>query len=204
MSDSLDPTDCSLPASSVHEILQSRIQEWVAISFSRGSSQPRDGIQAFSISCIVRQVLYHCVTWEAPWSSTGAAAAAAKSRLTLCDPIDSSPPGSPIPGILQGRTVEWVAISFSSEWKWKVKVKSLSCVLLLSNPMDCSPPGSSIHGIFPGNSTRVGCHCLLPDQAQCSQERNISSNTSCLRRWVIYLYFVRETLTNKKWNHIKY
>ena len=53
------------------------------------------------------------------------AAAAAKSPqscLTLCDPIDGSPPGSPIPGILQARTLEWLAISFSNAWKWKVKV----------------------------------------------------------------------------------
>ena len=47
---------------------------------------------------------------------------------TLCDPIDGSPPGFPIPGILQARTLEWVAISFSNAWKWKVKVKSLSRV----------------------------------------------------------------------------
>jgi len=51
-----------------------------------------------------------------------------KSCPTLCDPIDGSPPGSPIPGILQARTLEWVAISFSNAWKWKVKVKSLSRV----------------------------------------------------------------------------
>ena len=66
-----------------------------------------------------------------------AAAAAAKllqSCLTLCDPIDGSPPGSPIPGILQARILEWVAISFSNAWKWKVKVKSLSCVRLLATP----------------------------------------------------------------------
>ena len=66
-----------------------------------------------------------------------AAAAAAKSLqscLTLCDPIDSSPPGSPVSGILQVRTLDWVAISFSSAWKWKVKVKSLSHVLLLATP----------------------------------------------------------------------
>ena len=71
-----------------------------------------------------------------------------QSYLTLCDPIDGSPPGSLIPGILQARTLEWVAISFSSAWKWKVKVKSLSRVQPLSNPMDCSLPGSGIHGIF--------------------------------------------------------
>ena len=62
--------------------------------------------------------------------------AAAKSLQlcpTLCDPIDSSPPGSPVPGILQARTLEWVAISFNA-WKWRVKVKSLSHVRLLVTP----------------------------------------------------------------------
>ena len=66
-----------------------------------------------------------------------AAAAAAKSLQscpTLCNPIDGSPPGSPIPGVLQARTLEWVAISFSSARKWKVKVKSLSRVRLLATP----------------------------------------------------------------------
>ena len=54
--------------------------------------------------------------------------------LTLCDPIDGSPPGSPVPGVLQARILEWVAISFSNAWKWKVKVKSLSHVQLLVIP----------------------------------------------------------------------
>ena len=66
-----------------------------------------------------------------------AAAAAAKllqSCLTLCDPIDGSPPGSTAPGILQARTLEWVAISFSNAWKRKVKVKSLSRVRLVVPP----------------------------------------------------------------------
>ena len=78
------------------------------------------------------------------------AAAVAKllqSCLTLCDPTDGSPPRSPIPGILQARTLEWVAISFSNACKWKVKVKSLSRVRR-SDLMDCSLPGSSVHGIF--------------------------------------------------------
>ena len=57
-----------------------------------------------------------------------------QSCPTLCDPIDGSPPGSPIPGILQARTLEWAAISFSSAWKWKVKVKTLSHVQLFANP----------------------------------------------------------------------
>ena len=72
--------------------------------------------------------------------SAAAAAAAAKpcqSCLTPCDSIDSSPPGFPIPGILQARTLEWVAISFSHAWKWKVKVKLLSRVWLFTNTMDC-------------------------------------------------------------------
>ena len=55
-----------------------------------------------------------------------------QSYLTLCDPIDGSPPGSPVPGILQAGTLEWVAISFSSAWKWKVKMKSLSRVQLFA------------------------------------------------------------------------
>ena len=65
------------------------------------------------------------------------AAAAAKSLqscLTLCDPIDGSPPGSPVPWILQARTLEWVAISFSNAWKGKVKVKSLNRVRLFTTP----------------------------------------------------------------------
>ena len=89
------------------------------------------------------------------------AAAAAKSLQscpTLCDPIDGSPPGSPVPGILQARTLEWVAISFSNAWKWKWSCSVMS---------DCYRP----HGLqptrllcpwdFPGKSTGVGCHCLL-------------------------------------------
>jgi len=63
-----------------------------------------------------------------------AAAESLQSCSTLCDPIVGSPPGSPVPGILQARTLEWVAISFSSAWKWKVKVKSLSRVRLLATP----------------------------------------------------------------------
>ena len=63
-----------------------------------------------------------------------AAAKSPQSCPTLCDPLDGSPPGSPVPGILQARTLEWVAISFSNAWRWKVKVKLLSCVRLLATP----------------------------------------------------------------------
>ena len=70
-----------------------------------------------------------------------------QSCPTLCDPRDGSPPGSPVPGTLQARTLEWVAISFSSSWKWKVKGKSLSHVWLFETPWTAAP-GSSIHGIL--------------------------------------------------------
>ena len=72
-----------------------------------------------------RHILYHWAT---------ANAKSLQSCPTLCDLIDISPPGSPVPGILQARTLEWVAISFSKAWKWKVKVKSLSRVRLLATP----------------------------------------------------------------------
>ena len=71
-----------------------------------------------------------------------------QSCLTLCDPIDGSPPGSVVPGILQARTLEWVAISFSSAWKEKSETEVAQLCLTLSDPTDCSLPGSSIHGIF--------------------------------------------------------
>ena len=67
-------------------------------------------------------------------SSQNIAAKSLQSCPTLCDCIDSSPPGSPVPGILQARTLEWVAIPFSNAWKWKVKVKSLSRVRLFETP----------------------------------------------------------------------
>ena len=80
------------------------------------------------------------------WAAT-VAAKSLQSCLTLCDPIDGSPPGSPVPGILQARTLEWVAISFSNAWKWKVKVKSLSCVWLFATPWTAAyqaPPSMGV------------------------------------------------------------
>ena len=67
-------------------------------------------------------------------AASAAAAKSLQSCLILCDPIDGSPPGSAVPGILQARTLEWVAISFSNAWKWKVKVKSLSRARLWATP----------------------------------------------------------------------
>ena len=91
-----------------------------------------------------------------------AAAKSLQSCPTLWDPIDGSLPGSPIPGILQARTLEWVAISFSNAWKWKVKMKSLSRVRLLATPWTVAYQAPPSMG-FPSKSTRVACHCLLRD-----------------------------------------
>ena len=88
-----------------------------------------------------------------------------QSCLTLW-PHRWQPTRLPVPGILQARTMEWVAISFSNAWKWKVKVKSLSRVRLLSDPMDCSLSDSSVHGIFQARVLEWGAiafssFCLL-------------------------------------------
>ena len=128
-----DPMDRTPSGSSVHGILQARRLEWVAVPSSRGSSWPRNWTHVYCGSCIVGGFF----TVEPPGKPHALYAAAAKSLQscrTLCDPIDDSPPGSPVPGILQARTLEWVAISFSNAWKWKVKVRWLSHVRLFVSP----------------------------------------------------------------------
>ena len=141
-----------------HGILQSRILESVAFPFSRGSSQPRDRTQ---ISHIAGRFFTSWATREAIWlHATAAAAKSLQSCRTLCDPIEGSPPGSPVPGILQARTLEWVAISFSNAWKWKVKVSRL-VVSDPQRPHGLQPTRLLRPWDFPGKSTGVGCHCLL-------------------------------------------
>ena len=102
--------------------------------------------------------LQRCVSFR----YVAAAAKSLQSCPTLCNPIDGSPPGSPVPGILQARTPEWVAISFSHAWKWKVKSErevTQSC-LTPSDPMDCSPPGSFVHGFFQARILEWGAIAL--------------------------------------------
>ena len=118
------------PSSSVHEIFWARLLEWVGIFSSRASSWPRDRTH-YLLHC--RWILY-CWATRGAFYTAAAAAKSLQSCPTLCNPIDGSPPGSAIPGILQARTLEWVAISFSNAWKWKVKVKSLSRVRLPATP----------------------------------------------------------------------
>ena len=101
-----------------------------------------------------------------PWIHTAAAAAKSlQSCPTLCDPIDGSPPGSPVPGILQARTLEWVAISFSNAWKWKVKVKSLSCVRPSATPWTVAyqaPPSMGFSRQEYWSGVPLPSPCLLP------------------------------------------
>ena len=77
--------------------------------------------------------LFNIWCWE-NWTAAATASKLLQSCPTLCDPRDGSPPGSAVPGILQARTLEWVAISLSNAWKWKVKMKSLSHVWLFTTP----------------------------------------------------------------------
>ena len=115
---------------------------------------------------------------------SAAAAAAAKSLQScpsLCDALDGSPSGSPIPGILQARVLEWVAISFSNAWKWKVKVKSLSRVRLLATPLTAAhqaPPSMD----FLGKSAGVGCHCNI-------------------YYYYYYYYYVASVVSDSVWPH---
>ena len=145
--------DCIPPGSSVHGISQASILEWVAIFFS--GIFPTQGLNLSLLHCrqslyrLSHQILVSCLfslqlgtlmstmILKPVQPNLHTAAAAAKSLQscpTLCDPIDGSPPGSPVPGIVQARTLEWVAISFSNAWKWKIKVKSLSRIRLLATP----------------------------------------------------------------------
>ena len=94
----------------------------------------KDGV--FTSCYILTKILMYIQFLWFPIGFQYEAAAAKLSQLcpTLFDPIDRSPPGTPVPGILQARTLEWVAISFSNTWKWKVKVKALSRVRLRAAP----------------------------------------------------------------------
>ena len=113
------------------------------------------GFRHKQISC-GQQLILCCKYYKA----AATAAKLLQSCLTLCDPIDGGPPGSPVPGILQARTLEWVAISFSSAWKGKWKW-SRSVMSDSSRPHGLQPTRLLRPWDFPGKSTGVGCHCLL-------------------------------------------
>ena len=123
--------DCSLPGSSVHGILQARILEWVAISFSRGSSRPRN--QTW-VSCIGVRFFTDWTTREVPWGAI----------LFIQVKI-----------LLRFQSI-FMSIVYACMCS-----KSFQSCLTLCDPMNCCPPGSSVHEDSPGKNTGVGCHALL-------------------------------------------
>ena len=152
-----------------------------------------------------------CGIPQLPTSYFTHAAAAAKSLqscLTLCDPIDGSPPGSPIRGILQARVLEWVAISFSNAWKWKVKVKSLSHVRLFATSWTAAyqaPPSMRFSRqeywqciysmllspfILPSPSKSVLCICTAISALQIGSSAPFFwIPCICVNRWYLFFSF---------------
>ena len=126
------PNDCKEPARLLYSWNFPSKNTKVGCHFlSRASSWCRDWTLFFCISCVAGGFLY---CWTIGEANMLCYAKSLQSCLTLCDPTDGSPPGSAIPGILQARTLEWVALTFSNAWKWKVKVKLLSHARLLATP----------------------------------------------------------------------
>ena len=120
-----------------------------------------------SLLCVsyiyVHLSIYILFIYKRSTHMTNLAAAAAKSLQscpTLCDPRDGSPPGSSVPGILQARILEWVAISFSNASQWKVKVKSLSCVQLFATRWTVAHQAPPSMG-FSRQEYWSGLHCLV-------------------------------------------
>ena len=125
---------CSLEAAVLNAGAHSSQSRW---KFSRGYKGMHGFKRVSLVSFPLCVCIYMCVYMYVYINVYIHAAAAAKLLqlcLTLCDPIDGSSPGSSVPGTLQARTLEWIALSFSKAWKWKVKVKLLSCVWLLVTP----------------------------------------------------------------------
>ena len=124
---------------------------------------------------------------------SAAAAKLLQSCPTLCNPMNGSPPGSPVPGILHARILEWLAISFSNALKWKVTSPLIisitsDCGLTQSCPplcglMDCRPPGSSAHGIFQGRILEWGAISYLKGSSR-PRDWTWVSCVSCIGRWI--------------------
>ena len=137
-----------------------------------------------------------CGEWGFSPPAAAAAAKLLQSCPTLCYPIDGSPPGSAIPGILQERTLEWVAISFSNAWKWKVKVKSLSCVRLFETPWTAAyqaPPsmGFSKQEYWSGLPLPSLSHLLALSQTLL----NACPFKKCLRFFILSLLWALKSFT---------
>ena len=127
----------TIGASASASVLAMNIQDWFPLGWTGWISLQSKGLSRVISNTTVQSINSSAHSFLYSPTLTFIHAAAAKSLQswpTLCDLIDGSPPGSPVPGILQARTLEWVAISFSNAWKWKVKVKSLSHAQLFSTP----------------------------------------------------------------------
>ena len=130
-----DPMNCSMLGLPVHHQLPEFTQTHVhRVGNAIQPSHPLSSPSPPAPNPSQHQSLFQWVNSSHEVAYAAAAAKSLQSCLTLCDPKDGSPPGSPIPGFLQARTLEWGAICFSNVWKWKVKVKSLSHVLPSATP----------------------------------------------------------------------
>ena len=144
----------------------SRQEYWSGLPCPPPGDLPDPEIQPISLMYALAGGFFTIsATWETfllidPKCVAAAAAASLQSGLTLCDPID----GSPVPGILQTRTLEWVAISFSNAWKWKVKVKSLSRVRLFATPWTAAYQAPPSMGFF---RQEYGSRVPLPSPPKC-------------------------------------
>ena len=128
-------------------------------------------------------------------AATAAAARLLQSCSTLWDPRDGSPPGSLVPGILQARTLEWVAISFSSAWKWKVKVNSISYFQLLVTPRTAAY--QAVRGIFQARVLEWGAIAFSDSDSSSlhshQHRRRIPSSSSSFQH-LLFVYFLLMTI----------
>ena len=145
-----------------------------------------------------------------------AAAQSLQSCPTLCDPIHSSPPGSPVPGIVQARTLEWVSTSFSSAWKWKAEVKSFSRVWLLATPWTAAYQASPEKGMAtyssilawriprteePGWLPSMGSQRVRHDWSDLARTHAYQNITTDIFRWYNYECFSLFFLCTKNHFH---
>ena len=141
-------------------------------------------------------------------SSAAAAAKSIQSCPTLCNPRDRSPLGSSVPGILQARTLEWVATSFSNVWKWKVKVKSLSPVRLLATPWPAAhqaPPSMGFSrqeywsGVPLPSPINSSLHDFIPFLVTCDLNPMLTEHYSTRVRWLTSLLSIASLKEKLRW-----
>ena len=131
------------------------------------------------------------ISWlQSPSAVSLRTAKSLQSYPTLCDPMDGSPPGSPVPVILQARTLEWVAISFFNAWKWKVKVKSLSHVWLVATPWTAAYQAPLSMGVSRQEYWSGGARALEWGAIAFATKRHIQSQFILAWRaiWRLYIF----------------